>query len=78
MNIEAVSNLSYKETASVLERAKELELTNQNVRRSQWPRGLRHDTSSLTRTLGSWVRIYVCVYFVSCIVLCVGSGLTMG
>jgi hypothetical protein len=25
--------------------------------RSQWPHGLRHDLSSLTRTLGSWVRI---------------------
>jgi hypothetical protein len=25
--------------------------------RSQRPRGLRHETSTLTRTLGSWVRI---------------------
>jgi hypothetical protein len=25
--------------------------------RSQWPRGLRHELSSLARTLGSWVRI---------------------
>jgi hypothetical protein len=39
-------------------------------RRSQWPRGLRHEPSSPTRTLGSWVRIpleawmSVCVYFV--------------
>jgi hypothetical protein len=24
---------------------------------SQWPRGLRHELSSLARTLGSWVRI---------------------
>jgi hypothetical protein len=37
-------------------------------RRSQWPRSLRHELSSLARTLGSWVRIplkawmYVCVY----------------
>jgi hypothetical protein len=27
------------------------------VCRSQWPRGLRHELSSLARTLGSWVRI---------------------
>jgi hypothetical protein len=38
--------------------------------RSQWPRGLRHELSSLARTLGSWVRIpleawmSVCVYSV--------------
>jgi hypothetical protein len=38
--------------------------------RSQWPRGLRHELSSLPRTLGSWVRIplkawmSVCVYSV--------------
>jgi hypothetical protein len=25
--------------------------------RSQWPRGLRHELSSLARTLGSWVQI---------------------
>jgi hypothetical protein len=25
--------------------------------RSQWPRGLGHEPSSLVRTLGSWVRI---------------------
>jgi hypothetical protein len=25
--------------------------------RSQWPRGLRHELSSLARMLGSWVRI---------------------
>jgi hypothetical protein len=24
-------------------------------RRSQWPRGLRHEMSSVTQTLGSWV-----------------------
>jgi hypothetical protein len=36
--------------------------------RSQWPRGLRHELSSLSRMLGSWVRIplkawmSVCVY----------------
>jgi hypothetical protein len=39
-------------------------------RRSQWPRGLRHKLSSLTRTLASWVRVplkawtSVCVYSV--------------
>jgi hypothetical protein len=27
------------------------------LRRSQWPRGLGHESSSLARTLGSWVRI---------------------
>jgi hypothetical protein len=38
--------------------------------RSQWPRGLRHEPSSPSRTLRSWVRIpleawiSVCVYFV--------------
>jgi hypothetical protein len=38
--------------------------------RSQWPRGLSHEPSSLARTLGSWVRIpleawiSVCVYSV--------------
>jgi hypothetical protein len=39
-------------------------------RRSQWPRGLRHEMSSPARTLGLWVRIplkacmSVCVYSV--------------
>jgi hypothetical protein len=43
--------------------------------RSQWPRGIGHEMSSLAWTLGSWVRIplepwmFVCVYSV-CIVLC--------
>jgi hypothetical protein len=37
--------------------------------RSQWPRVLRHELSSLARTLGPWVRIpldawmSVCIYF---------------
>jgi hypothetical protein len=37
---------------------------------SEWPRGLRHESSSPTRTLGSWVRIpleawmSLCVYSV--------------
>jgi hypothetical protein len=45
--------------------------------RSQWPRGVRHQLSSLARTLGSWVRIpleawmSVCVYSV----FVLGSGL---
>jgi hypothetical protein len=49
---------------------------------SQWPRGLRHKLSSLTRTLGSWVRIplkawlSVCIY--SMFVLCVDRGLATG
>jgi hypothetical protein len=44
--------------------------------RSQWPRGLRHELSSPTPTLGSWVRISleagmsVCVYCVF-VLLCV-------
>jgi hypothetical protein len=48
--------------------------------RSQRTLGLRHELSSLARTLCSWVRIplkawiSVCVYSV-CVVLCVGSGL---
>jgi hypothetical protein len=50
---------------------------------SQWSRGLRHELSSLARTLGSWVRIplkasmsvYVYTMFV---LLCVGSGLATG
>jgi hypothetical protein len=39
-----------------------------NVSRSQWPHGLKHELSSTARTLGSWVRIllealmFVCVY----------------
>jgi hypothetical protein len=48
---------------------------------SRWPRGLRHELSSLIRTLGSLFRMpleawmSVCVYSV---VLCVGSGLATG
>jgi hypothetical protein len=51
--------------------------------RSQWPRGLRHELSSLAQTLGSRVRISleawmsVCVYSV-CAALCAGSGLATG
>jgi hypothetical protein len=50
---------------------------------SQWPRGLRHEMSSLARKLGSLDRIplmawmSVCVYSV-CVVLCIGSGLATG
>jgi hypothetical protein len=48
--------------------------------RSQWPRCLRHEQSSSTWTLGSWVRIaleaWISVYVYSvCDVLCEGSGL---
>jgi hypothetical protein len=38
--------------------------------RSQWPRGIRHELSSLARTLGTWVGIplkawmSVCIYSV--------------
>jgi hypothetical protein len=41
-----------------------------NKSRSQWPRSLRHELSSLARMLGSWVRILlkawmsVCIYSV--------------
>jgi hypothetical protein len=51
--------------------------------RAQWPSGLRHELSSPSCTLGSWVRIplkawmSVCVYSV-CVVLCVGSVLASG
>jgi hypothetical protein len=47
--------------------------------RSQWPRGLGHELSSLTRTLGSWVRIllkaWMSVWVCSVFVLRIGSGL---
>jgi hypothetical protein len=52
--------------------------------RSQWPRCLRHELSSPTRTLGSWIRIPLQALDVSvrlfcvCVVLCVGNGLATG
>jgi hypothetical protein len=51
--------------------------------RFQWPRGLRHDVSSLSRTLESFSNptqdMDVCVHlFCVCIALCVGSGLAKG
>jgi hypothetical protein len=52
--------------------------------RSQWPRGLRHELSSPSRTLGSWVRVSleawmsVCVYSVFMLLCVVGSGLATG
>jgi hypothetical protein len=61
--------------------AMELNSTRVTHRRSQWPRGLRHELSSLALTLGSWVRIPqdMDVYVSSvCVVLCVGSGLATG
>jgi hypothetical protein len=48
--------------------------------RSQWPRGLRHELPSSTRTLWSWVQtplktwMSVCV----CFVFVIGSGLATG
>jgi hypothetical protein len=47
--------------------------------RSEWPHGLRHELSSLARTLGSWVRIPVEAWmsvfaFILC-VLCIGRDL---
>jgi hypothetical protein len=55
----------------------------QRYSRSQWPRSLRHEMSSPTRTLGSWVRnplkawmsVCVCSPFV---LSCVGTGLPSG
>jgi hypothetical protein len=51
-----------------------------NWRRSQWPRGLRHEPSSLARTLGSWVRIPLEVWMSVCVysVFVLGSGLETG
>jgi hypothetical protein len=45
--------------------------------RSQWPRGLRHEPSSLARTLGSCVRIPLKVRMSICVysVFVLGSGL---
>jgi hypothetical protein len=50
---------------------------------SQWPRVLRHELSSLARTMKSWVRIPIKAWmfgvcmrlFCVCVVLCLGSGL---
>jgi hypothetical protein len=53
------------------------------VCRSQWPRSLRHELSSPSQTLVSWVRMpletwmSVCVYSVS-VLSCVRSGLATG
>jgi hypothetical protein len=53
--------------------------------RSQWSRALRHEPSSIARTLGSWAQIplkaWMCVcvrLFCVCVVLCVGSVLATG
>jgi hypothetical protein len=54
---------------------KELSYTSSRSQWPRWPRGLRHEMSSLARTLGSWVLIplkawmFVYVYSV-CVVLC--------
>jgi hypothetical protein len=46
---------------------------------SQWPRGLRHEMSLPTRTLGSWDRTpFKAWMFVFILCLCVDSGLTTG
>jgi hypothetical protein len=44
--------------------------------RSQWPRGLKHELSSPSRTLGSWVRIPLKVWMFICV--CISSGLATG
>jgi hypothetical protein len=41
-----------------------------NSGRSQWPRGLRHEQSSLARTLGSWARILLDAWMSVCVYLC--------
>jgi hypothetical protein len=53
--------------------------------RSQWPHGLRHELSSLVRTLGSWVRIplkawmsVLCAFILCLCCSCVGRGLATG
>jgi hypothetical protein len=46
--------------------------------RSQWPRGLRHELSSLARTLGSRVRIPLEAWMSVFILFVLGSGLAMG
>jgi hypothetical protein len=58
---------------------------SRNKCRSQWPRVLRHELSSLARTLGSCVRIPLkaCMsvlraLFRVCVVLCVDRGLATG
>jgi hypothetical protein len=40
---------------------------NTASRRSQWPRGLRHELSSLAHTLGSWVRIPIEAWMSMCV-----------
>jgi hypothetical protein len=58
-------------------------ITPWNADPSGQPRDIRHEMSSLTRTLGSWVRIplkawtFVCVYSLFEL-SCVGSGLMTG
>jgi hypothetical protein len=64
---------------------KPFEHVNMHYGRSQWPRGLSHELSSLARTLESWVRIplearksVLLRLFCVCVVLCVGRGLATG
>jgi hypothetical protein len=52
---------------------------NAQDRRSQWPRGLSNELSSLARTLESWIRIPLKAWvyaFILC--LCIGSCLATG
>jgi hypothetical protein len=49
--------------------------------RSQWPRCLRHELTSLAVTLASWIRIPLkaCVrLFCACVILYVSNGLATG
>jgi hypothetical protein len=51
-------NISWLTTKDISTNYSRLNIhTYSRARRSQWPRGLRHELSSLTRTLGSWFRI---------------------
>jgi hypothetical protein len=50
------------------------------MRRSQWPRGVRHELSSFARTLGLWLRIPLQAWMSVCVysVFVLGSGLATG
>jgi hypothetical protein len=48
------------------------------VGRSEWPRGLRHEMSSLARTLESWVRVPLKTWMFVCVSLCLCFPLPVG
>jgi hypothetical protein len=57
-----------------------LSCTTSRMHRSQWPRGLRHEMSSLARTLGPYVRIQLEAWMSVCVysVFVLGISLAMG